>query len=47
MVEVSLDVEAYASRRPPLLHEIGSQTMQSGLTSQPVFAGYKLQTAIN
>jgi hypothetical protein len=42
MIKGSLDVEAYASRRSSLLHEIGSQTRQSGIASQPVLASYKL-----
>jgi hypothetical protein len=43
MVVVSLYVEAYASRRPSFLHEIGSQTMRRDMASQPVFTSYKLR----
>ena len=42
MVEVSLYIEAYASRRHTCLREIRLQMMQRGRASQPVFASYKL-----
>jgi hypothetical protein len=42
MVEVSLYIEVYVSMRLSFLHEIGSNTMQSGIVFQPVFMSYKL-----
>jgi hypothetical protein len=42
MVEVSLYIEAYASRMLSFLPETGSQTMPSGIASPPEFASYKL-----
>ena len=43
MILFGLFVEPYDSMRPDFFHEIGSKTMKSGMTFQPVFTSYKLQ----
>ena len=42
MVEVRLSVEAYVAMRLSFLHEIGSNTMQSGIVFPPVLTSDKL-----